>query len=116
MGCEYGHCRNFLALAAEKNFPSPVLEALSILGIPPKKATYVCELYPVDAGNCYQFSCRIVGSMQNTDESSSTQYEWGAGGCTHESYPYGAPDFPMPHFDLEFFVNLPWVLDEPKKP
>ena len=27
--------------------------------------------------------------------------------CTHEPYPYGAPGFPTPHFDLEFWVRLP---------
>lgn len=111
-GCECGHCRNFLALAEKKCLPAPVLEALSILEIPPEKATYVCELYPSDRGNCYQFSYRIAGSMQNADENPSVQYDWWAGRCTHELYPYGAPDFPTPHFDLEFFVDLPWELDE----
>ena len=27
--------------------------------------------------------------------------------CCHETYPYGAPGFPEPHFDLEFWVRLP---------
>ena len=27
--------------------------------------------------------------------------------CCHEPYPYGAPDFPEPHFDLEFYATLP---------
>ena len=26
---------------------------------------------------------------------------------------YGASGFPEPHFDLEFWLTLPWVLDEP---
>lgn len=115
-GCECGHCRNFLAIAAAEKLPSPVLETLSILGIPPEKATYVCQLYPTDMGNCYQFSYRIAGSMLNTDETSPMPYDWGTGGCTHEVYPYGARDFPTPHFDLEFFADLPWVLEEPEKP
>ena len=29
--------------------------------------------------------------------------------CCHEPYPYGAPGFPEPHFDLEFWVRLPRV-------
>lgn len=36
--------------------------------------------------------------------------EWGEARCCHEIYPYGAPDFPTPHFDLEFWVHLPWIL------
>ena len=27
--------------------------------------------------------------------------------CCHEPYTYGAPGFPTPHFDLEFWVRLP---------
>lgn len=34
--------------------------------------------------------------------------------CCHDPYPYGAPNFPEPHFDLEFYATLPWVLDEAK--
>jgi succinate dehydrogenase/fumarate reductase flavoprotein subunit len=32
--------------------------------------------------------------------------------CCHETYPYGAPGFPEPHFDLEFYAVLPWVTEE----
>jgi hypothetical protein len=34
--------------------------------------------------------------------------------CCHETYPYGAPDFLEPHFDIEFFLWLPWVINEPE--
>ena len=43
--CTCGHCRNFLALAKERRLPEELLEILDGLGIPPEKATYVCELY-----------------------------------------------------------------------
>lgn len=45
-------------------------------------------------------------------EKADTQekFEWGEVRCCHEIYPYGAPDFPTPHFDLEFWVQLPWIL------
>lgn len=52
-GCDCGHCRNFLALARERELPAPVLEILDKLGIPPEKATYVCEMYPDGDGLCY---------------------------------------------------------------
>ena len=38
---------------------------------------------------------------------------WGELMLGHEIYPYGAPEFPEPHFDLECVMYLPWVLDEP---
>ena len=34
------------------------------------------------------------------------------GHCCYETYPYGAPNFPEPHFDLEFFEILPCVVEE----
>lgn len=60
-GCDCGDCRNFLALAHEKRLPSFVLEPLDKLGIPPEKATYVCQMYPDGDGQHYQFSYRITG-------------------------------------------------------
>lgn len=109
-GCACGHCRNFLALAEERKLPAPLLEVLDALHIPAEKATYVCEIYPTEGGHCYQFSYRIAGTMA---EETKAPQPWGDVWCKHEIYPYGAPDFPEPHFDLEFWLVLPWVLDEP---
>lgn len=108
-GCDCGDCRNFLALAHKRQLPSFVLEHLDKLGIPPEKATYVCLLYLDEDGQHYQFSYRIAGNILNEEVNSKE-----AGLCCHELYPYGAPGFPKPHFDLEFSVTLPWVLNEPK--
>ena len=107
-GCECGHCRNFLELARNRDLPATVREALDSLDIPPEKATYVCELYTDDAGIHYQFSYRIAGRILAEPENNET----GNARCCHESYPYGAPGFPEPHFDLEFWVTLPWILEE----
>lgn len=106
-GCDCGDCRNFLALARERHLPTFVLEQLDKLGIPPEKATYVCQIYPDGDGQHYQFSYRIAGNILSGEAAT------GAGRCCHEPYPYGAQEFPEPHFDLEFWVTLPWVLDEP---
>ncbi len=38
--------------------------------------------------------------------------EWGEGRCCHELYPHGALGFSTPHFDLEFWVDLAWVLED----
>lgn len=109
-GCECGHCRNFLELAKKKELPKHIIDILDEIGISPEKATYVCELYSDDAGIHYQFSYRIAGTIIDAETDSSGEVR-----CCHDPYPYGAPNFPTPHFDLEFYATLPWVLDEPQK-
>ena len=106
-GCDCGDCRNFLALARKRLLPVFVLEQLDRLCIPPEKATYVCQMFPDGDGQHYQFSYRIAGNILSRKATGK------AGRCCHETYPYGALGFPEPHFDLEFWVTLPWVLDEP---
>jgi len=110
-GCECSHCRNFLELANKKELPKHIIETLDELGISPEKATYVGELFTDDTGIHYQFSYRLAGIIKDapiTDDDKN----WNEGRCCHEPYPYGAPDFPKPHFDLEFYATLPWVLEE----
>ena len=111
-GCECGHCRNFLELSYRNKLPEPVHAILAELHIAPEKATYVCEMIPKDDGHLYQFSYRIAGRILNEDTAKSTTTDWGEVRCCHEPYPYGAPGFPAPHFDLEFWVTLPWILEE----
>ena len=108
-GCDCGDCRNFLALARKRQLPVFVLKQLDKLGIPPEKATYVCQMFPDGDGQHYQFSYRIAGNILSREATGK------AGRCCHEPYPYGAPGFPEPHFDLEFWVTLPWVLTEPRE-
>ena len=113
-GCGCGDCRNFLRLAHDMQLPRPMMELVHSLGILPEQATYVCEMYPAEAGKHYQVSYRLAGCMLD-EPGETTTFEWGEARCCHETYPYGAPDFPEPHFDIEFFLTLPWVLDEPDK-
>lgn len=110
-GCECGHCRNFLALAKMKKLPAPVIEVMDEFDIPLEKATYVCEVYTDEEGMHYQFSYRMAGRILETPEQERVE-DWGEMRCCHEPYPYGAPNFPEPHFDLEFWTTLPWVLNE----
>lgn len=49
--------------------------------------------------------------MNEPHPNDTIQFDWGAGSCGYDPYPYGAPDFPEPYFDLMFFVEFPWVLD-----
>lgn len=109
-GCECAYCHNFLTLARERRLPTPMLEALDALGISPEKATYVCEIYPDGDGYCYQVNFRVAGQILHGDESALDSYDWGAVRCCHDPYPHGSPGFPEPHFDLQFWITLPWVL------
>ncbi|MBP3673037.1 MAG: hypothetical protein J6J18_04335 [Oscillospiraceae bacterium] len=110
--CECDHCRNFLKLAGENRLPKPIYAVLKELNIEAEQATYVCEIMPTNDGHLYQFSFRIAGQILNEADAKNTVEDWGEVLCCHEPYPYGAPGFPTPHFDLEFWVPLPWVLDK----
>ncbi|MBR4058065.1 MAG: hypothetical protein IKK00_08090 [Oscillospiraceae bacterium] len=101
-GCECGDCINFLEVAKRALLPSHIYDLLASLHIPATKATYVCLLNSEDL---YEFSYRIAGNILFAES------EWEEDGCCcHEWYPYGAPDFPTPHFDIKFVVELPRVL------
>lgn len=102
-GCTCAHCSNFLKAAKKRLLPESVLAALDALCLPPEKATYVGELYTDEAGIHYQFSYRICGNILAAPSEQTDMR------CCHEPYPYGAPDFPEPHFDLEFYAVLPWI-------
>ena len=114
-GCECGDCRNFLKIAHERALPAPLLEILDGLGIPLEKATYVCMLYNNESGYLYELSYRLAGRILSGDEMRDyLESDWGTARCWHEPYPYGAPGFPEPHFDIDFTTVLPWVLDKPR--
>lgn len=106
-GCECGDCRHFVALAKKRELPSAVIEILDKFGISPEKATYVCEIITEEQNALYQFSYRMVGNVLNERDRGTKDFGWGEAYCGHEPYPYGAPGFPTPHFDLEFWVRLP---------
>ena len=105
--CECGDCRHFVALAKKKELPSDVLDILEQIGITPEKATYVCEIITEEHKVLYQFSYRMVGNISEEKDGGTKKFGWGEVCCGHEPYPYGAPGFPTPHFDLEFWVRLP---------
>ena len=110
--CDCGDCRNFLELCKRNALPEPVHAILKELNIAPEKTTYVCEIMPKECGHLYQFSYRLAGRILDKDTEKSMVAEWGEVRCCHEPYPYGAPGFPTPHFDLEFWITLPWILKE----
>lgn len=107
-GCDCGYCINFLEAAKRNLLPNYVLAHLSFFGIPSAKATYVCCLNGDKEKPFYQFSYRIAGNILKDNASAIVE---NARFC-HETYPYSAPDFPEPHFDMEFFAKLPWITDD----
>lgn len=107
--CECGHCRNFVYLAKRKALPVHIIRILDELAIPLEKTTYVCELYTDEEGIHYQFSYRLAGTFEEISENAAKDNAYR---CCYEPYPYGAPGFPEPHFDLEFYAVLPWILEE----
>lgn len=107
-GCECGDCRHFVALAKRRKLPPAVIEILEQFGISPQKATYVCRIDIEEHKLLYQFSYRVAGNIiKDRNGVGANDFDWGGGYCVHESYPYGAPGFPTPHFDLEFWMRLP---------
>ena len=107
--CDCGDCRYFVALAKKREMPAVVLEVLDQFGITPEKATYVCEMITEDYWILYQFSYRMVGNILKERDGKALDLGKVEVRCCHEPYPYGAPGFPEPHFDLEFWVRLPRV-------
>ena len=122
-GCECGHCRNFLALAKERRMPEALLNILDGLGIPPEKATYVCELYHDESWQekgllyqlCWRVAGKITGRPAGADDGPTwgprVEFPWGGLELGRETFPV-EPDFPEPNFDLNVSLYLPWVLDE----
>ena len=105
--CECEDCRHFIDLAKRKELPIPVMEILEQFGIVPEKATYVCEMITEEHKVLYQFSYRMAGTIVKERIDGTKDLGWGEVYCGHEPYPHGAPGFPKPHFDLEFWVRLP---------
>ena len=111
--CDCGHCRNFLALARRRQLPPEVLELQDRLEIPPEKATYVCEMYHEETTLFYQIGYRLAGTLleaaPGSPEAGYTEIHISRERCA----PFEAPDFPEPSFELELWISLPWILDEP---
>lgn len=109
-GCDCGSCLNFLEAAKQRKLPKEAAEILSVLGIPPEKPTYVCELWGYDGHeHLYQFDYRIAGKILAEKRKKNESIY-----CGQETYPHVESDFPEPHFDLIFDMIVPWVLEEPK--
>ena len=114
--CTCGHCRNFVLLAQERRLPVDILALLDKLGIPPEKASYVCELYDKDEKIYYQVNYRLAGRvLEGPEKAASSLGETGLL-CGRETAPGSADDFPESFFDLMYFLWLPWIDNIPLGP
>lgn len=104
--CDCAYCRNFITLAQERRLPEDVHSLLDTLKIPPEKATYVCMLHNDGGRLLYDFNYRVAGRIVKGENSGRRDEVT----CGHDTYP--PKSFPKPHFDLQFFYALPYVLEE----
>lgn len=111
--CDCDGCRNFLTLARKRKLPPALLMMLDELGIPPEKATNVCDYDSQGEKRVYVVAYRLAGWLLTDFEHGPVQMEWGLVFCGEEINPTVAKDFPKPYFDLTLDLWLPWVLDAP---
>ena len=107
--CPCEDCKHFISLAKKRELPAIILDTLAQFDIPPEKATYVCSITEVDDEVLYEISYRIAGNILKEKFLDTEGGDSGEAYCGHNPYPYGAPEFPEPHFDLEFWVYLPML-------
>ena len=107
--CPCEDCKYFISLARKRELPVIILDTLSRFDIPPEKATYVCSITEENNEVLYEISYRVVGNILKEKECDINDSGRGEAYCGHNPYPYGAPGFPDPHFDLEFWVWLPML-------
>lgn len=105
--CPCEDCKYFILLAKKRELPVIILDTLSQFDIPLEKATYVCSITEENNEVLYEISYRIAGNILKEKVCDINDSGQGEAYCGHNPYPYGAPGFPAPHFDLEFWVWLP---------
>ena len=66
-----------------------------------------CEIEAEEEKPLYRFRYRIAGKILKDNTPALVEDVR----ICYETYPYGAPDFPESHFDIEVFAELPWVID-----
>lgn len=109
--CACGHCRNFVA-QGDASFPEEIRTQLAALGVQPTKASYVCQMDQNGEQHLYQIQYPLVGRV--LEKGPETDY-FRVLTPDERIEPDGAEDFPQPRMDLELWLWLPWVLNEPQK-
>ena len=114
--CDCAYCRNFLAALAQ--LPQEVHRTLQTLGVDPAKPAEIVEYTQNPDGTHYSgWWYHLVGQMSadhdgTTDRATSVQLTADTTVTITTKVDLAAPDFPQPILQIEFFTDLPWVLDE----
>jgi hypothetical protein len=113
--CACPSCRNFVAVRDEM-YPRKFLEILAALGLERHKEYDVCESGPSEyGGRYYSGNYRFVGSVERDPGDRMTDITFDApNGPTWSVFFSNTPhsDKPRAVAVLEFWVELPWRLDE----
>jgi hypothetical protein len=111
--CDCSYCQNFLA--SYHNLPEDYFELLNKLGIDPAKPSEIIEYCKNnDETHFYGWWFHIVGNLEKTSKISetSTKFNDKINILISDDNSLVAKDFPDPIVQIEFFANLPWVIDE----
>ena len=120
--CACAYCRNYRL--ASKDFPPELLSILIALGINPGKPIHVSEYVENEDGtHLYSGTYNVVGRIMSGPDYRLITKDTGFWDLLHlsEDIKIGftgdfdfRSSFPEPIFQIEFFINLPWLL--PEKP
>ncbi len=110
VGCDCAYCRNFLAIC--RNLPRDYVEFLNQLGIDPTKPAEIVE-YNENHDGTYHYGWwfHVVGRLTKENES-IVKFNSEIDIVIRNRRDVAPKDFPRPSIQIEFFSNLPWVLEE----
>jgi hypothetical protein len=119
--CTCGYCRNFRA--AHTALPSELLRLLESLGIDSANPVHISEICQnPDGTHLYSVFYEVVGriisgpdfrlDVQSNNRRPVAVELFPETQIVVTGEPYAPGHFPDPAVEIEFFVNLPWVIDE----
>ncbi len=115
VGCNCSYCRNFLAVQAQ--LPTQVFHILQLLGVDPAKPAEIVEYTQnPDGSHLYSWWYHIIGQMRadrqrGNDAEEQLELTSDIRVSIAAKVDVAPADFPRPVLQIEFFGNLPWVLD-----
>ena len=110
VSCDCAYCRNFLA--TWHNLPKDCLEFLNQLGIDPAIPAEIVEYNENrDGTHYYGWWYHLVGRLTKENESVG-KFNSEVDILIRNRRDVAPSDFPHPSIQIEFFSNLPWVLEE----
>lgn len=110
VGCNCAYCKNFLVVC--QNLPSDYIEFLIQFGIDPTKPAEIVEFNEnPDGTHFYGWWYHVAGQLKNENET-HIKFNPEIDMVFRNKRDLAPKDFPLPSFQIDFFSNLPWVLEE----